>query len=151
MLIPVVWFEESALIPEESARKFRSLYTDRVRLINLVLTSLFLVSLGLLAVDARLLASHYSFCFSSLKLAHLGEPVPVDASELADSAGSFASGTLRKGTSSPSSSARDSSAAPEAEPRAQPAAEKRNLLGSLDLPLLAGFVPGRAQAARAGD
>ena len=64
MLVPVVWFEESALIPEESARKFRSLYTDRIRLVNIVLTSLFLAALGLLAIDARLMASYYTNCFT---------------------------------------------------------------------------------------
>lgn len=54
-----MWFEESAMIPEESARKFRSLYTDRIRIINIVLSSLFVAALGLLAIDARLLASQY--------------------------------------------------------------------------------------------
>lgn len=59
MLVPVVWFEESALIPEESARKFRSLFTERIRTINVVLMTLVLASLGLLAIDARLLARYY--------------------------------------------------------------------------------------------
>lgn len=60
MLIPLVWFEESAMIPEESAQKFRSLYTDRIRLVNLVLTTLFLASIGLLAIDARLILTLYN-------------------------------------------------------------------------------------------
>lgn len=64
LLIPLVWFEESALIPEESARKFRSLYTDRVRLINIVLSTLFLAALGLLAINVRLMASNKSYCFN---------------------------------------------------------------------------------------
>lgn len=60
MLVPLVWFEESAMIPEESAQKFRSLYTDRIRLVNLVLTTLFLASIGLLAIDARLILAQYN-------------------------------------------------------------------------------------------
>lgn len=60
MMIPVVWFEESALIPEESAKKFRTLYTDRIRIINITLVSLLLTSVVLLIVDARLIiASQY--------------------------------------------------------------------------------------------
>lgn len=55
MLIPVVWFEESALIPEESAKKFRTLFTERVRLINFTLISLLLASLVLLIIDIRLI------------------------------------------------------------------------------------------------
>lgn len=54
MLVPVIWFEESAQIPEESAQKFRSLYTDKIRLVNIVLSSLFIAALGLLAIDLRL-------------------------------------------------------------------------------------------------
>lgn len=64
MLVPVVWFEESAMIPEEAARKFKSLYTDRIRMINIALTSLFLAALGLLAVDTRLLINQYWRCFN---------------------------------------------------------------------------------------
>lgn len=64
MLVPLVWFEESALIPEETAKKFKSLYTDRIRLFNIVLTSLFLAALGLIAVDLRLIASHYANAYS---------------------------------------------------------------------------------------
>lgn len=59
MLVPLIWIEESAVIPEESAQKFRSLYTDRIRLVNLVLTTLFLASIGLLAIDARLILALY--------------------------------------------------------------------------------------------
>lgn len=60
MLIPVVWFEESALIPEESAKKFRTLFTERIRLINFTLVSLLLASLVLLIIDTRLIiASKY--------------------------------------------------------------------------------------------
>lgn len=60
MLVPIVWFEESAQIPEEAARKFKSMYTDRIRLINLTLLSLFLASLVLLAIDLRLMINtHY--------------------------------------------------------------------------------------------
>ena len=55
MLVPIVWFEESALIPEESAQKFRSLYIDRVRLLNWSLVSLLIASILLLLIDARLL------------------------------------------------------------------------------------------------
>ena len=55
MLLPIVWFEESAQIPEEAARKFKSLYTNRIRAINLTLLSLFLASLALLAIDLRLM------------------------------------------------------------------------------------------------
>lgn len=64
MLVPVVWFEESAMIPEEAARKFKTLYTDRIRMVNIVLTSLFLAALGLLAIDMRLLVGHYWRCFN---------------------------------------------------------------------------------------
>lgn len=60
MLVPVIWFEESAMIPEESAQKFKSLYTDRIRMVNIILSSMFVAALGLLAIDARLLASQYS-------------------------------------------------------------------------------------------
>lgn len=60
MLVPIIWFEESAMIPEESAQKFRSLYVDRVRFINWTLLSLLAASILLLIVDARLLVStHY--------------------------------------------------------------------------------------------
>lgn len=55
MLVPIVWFEESALIPEESAQKFRSLYIDRVRLLNWSLMSLLIASIVLLVIDTRLL------------------------------------------------------------------------------------------------
>lgn len=68
MLVPVVWFEESAMIPEESAKKFRSLYTDRIRLVNIVLLSLFLAALGLLAIDIRLIAAHYANCYRRFKM-----------------------------------------------------------------------------------
>lgn len=51
------------MIPEESAKKFKSLYTDRIRLVNIVLTSLFLAALGLLAIDIRLIANQYWQCF----------------------------------------------------------------------------------------
>lgn len=61
MLVPVIWFEESAMIPEESAKKFKSLYTDRIRLVNIILSSLFVAAVGLLAIDARLLASQNSY------------------------------------------------------------------------------------------
>lgn len=64
MLVPLVWFEESALIPEESARKFKSLYTDRIRMVNIILTTLFLAALALLAIDTRLLINHYTSCFN---------------------------------------------------------------------------------------
>lgn len=61
MLVPIVWFEESAQIPEEAAQKFRSLYTDRIRLINWTLMSVFLASLVLLAIDLRLMISTRSW------------------------------------------------------------------------------------------
>lgn len=64
MLVPLVWFEESALIPEESARKFKTLYTDRIRMVNIVLTTLFLAALALLAIDMRLLVNYYTSCFN---------------------------------------------------------------------------------------
>lgn len=57
MLVPLVWFEESAQIPEESAQKFKSLYTNRIRLINLILISMLLASIGLIVIDLRLLAA----------------------------------------------------------------------------------------------
>lgn len=48
------------MIPDETARKFKSLYTDRIRLVNLALLSLLVASIALLAIDARLLLStHY--------------------------------------------------------------------------------------------
>lgn len=55
MLVPIVWFEESAQIPEEAAQKFRSMYVDKIRLINMILFSLLTASIALLAVDAKLL------------------------------------------------------------------------------------------------
>lgn len=55
MLVPLIWFEESAIIPEESARKFKSMYTERIRLVNMGLLSLLLASIALLLIDARLL------------------------------------------------------------------------------------------------
>jgi len=93
MLLPIVWFEESAQIPEEAARKFKSLYTDRVRLINLVLMSIFLASVALLAVDLRLmLGTRY---WRRLKLAGKGSnSLPVDCGAVASdgSSSSFAAG-----------------------------------------------------------
>lgn len=73
MLVPIVWFEESAMIPEESAQKFRSLYLDRVRFVNWTLVSLFLGSILLLLVDARLLiATHYWRQFKLMSSAQAG-------------------------------------------------------------------------------
>lgn len=73
MLVPVVWFEESAMIPEESAQKFKSLYTNRIRLINLVLFSMFLASILLIAIDLRLLlATNHWREFKIIKLATSG-------------------------------------------------------------------------------
>lgn len=57
MLVPVLWLEESAMIPEEAALKFRSMYTERVRKINLALLSLFAAAILLLLLDWRLFAS----------------------------------------------------------------------------------------------
>lgn len=62
MLVPVVWFEESAMIPEETAKMFKSIYTDKIRLIRTVIGSLFFIALGV-SITA-LVASHYfaNFC-----------------------------------------------------------------------------------------
>lgn len=61
------------MIPEESAKKFKSLYTDRIKMVNIVLITLFLAALGLLAIDLRLIATHYSHCFQiKMTCAHAG-------------------------------------------------------------------------------
>uniref|UniRef100_A0A6G1SEV4 Lysosome membrane protein 2 n=1 Tax=Aceria tosichella TaxID=561515 RepID=A0A6G1SEV4_9ACAR len=70
MLVPIVWFEESAQIPEEAAQKFRSMYVDKIRLINLILFSLLTASVALLAVDAKLLITTRRW--REFKLMHLG-------------------------------------------------------------------------------
>jgi len=132
MLVPVVWFEESALIPEESARKFKSLYTDRIRLINIVLTSLFLAALGLLALDLRLLAGKHSLCFK----------LKISCTKAAAAAATAGQQGAAKST------------AARMEPSSQTARAKRNSLQSaeagrtrLSLPLLSGR-PAAAAAAR---
>lgn len=56
MLVPLVWFEESAMINEETADKFRSSYTDRVRRMNTILLTLLAGSAILFAINLHLLA-----------------------------------------------------------------------------------------------
>lgn len=58
MLVPLVWFEESAQITEETAEKFRSNYTDRVRRMNNILLTLLLGSMILFGINLHLLASN---------------------------------------------------------------------------------------------
>lgn len=88
MLVPLVWFEESALIPEESARKFKSLYTDRIRMVNIILTTLFLAALALLAIDTRLLINYYTTCFN-MKIS-----CKINSASAASSSSSFSSSAL---------------------------------------------------------
>ncbi|KAG9509290.1 Lysosome membrane protein 2 [Fragariocoptes setiger] len=56
MLVPVIWIEESARITEESANKFRSMYTDRVRTANWVLAIALVSAFVLMVIDIRLIA-----------------------------------------------------------------------------------------------
>lgn len=118
MLIPLVWFEESALIPEESARKFKSLYTDRIRMVNIVLTTLFLAALALLAIDMRLLVNHYTSCFNmkiSCKIASSSSSTSTSTSTSSSSSAlnnSKSSSNLTNSLSSKATSETDNSRYP---------------------------------------
>lgn len=58
MLVPLVWFEESAMLTEETADKFKSKYRDPIRRVNTILFSLLIGSILLFAVNLRLLAAN---------------------------------------------------------------------------------------------
>lgn len=67
MLVPVVWFEESALIPEESAKMFRSIYTDKIRLIRTVIGSLFFIALCV-SIASIMASQYFTNCYNSFKI-----------------------------------------------------------------------------------
>lgn len=58
MLVPLVWFEESAQVNEETADKFKSKYRDPIRRVNTLLFSLLVSSILLFAINLHLLVSN---------------------------------------------------------------------------------------------
>lgn len=86
MIVPLVWFEESAMMTEELADKFKSKYRDPIRRVNTILFSLLVSSILLFAINLGLLASSHS-----LGKSYIWRPNKRDKPEKA------ANGTARPG------------------------------------------------------